>query len=886
MHMSTPPEEALPAERRDSSGEPHDPQPTANEQVAEPCALFALLRVTAGDRMPEGPLGPNNVPPSALVMPVEMAMEDLVQHARKCNNPGCLHVPGPLQIYRRMRPNSIHGALGVKERIFRTLWTHRNHEFVRLVRDRIVKNQAELAEVISSGAFTTGNRLQELIDKMRKAGEDGLPVLNVLAAVLWATEFKGKDAELLFRCVVALIEWKQPTKTEGTKPAEEKDDSKLLRSEYRGAIRERDRAVQASEKLANELQLRDRQLDKARRDIEDIQGRYNHATEDIQGKYNHATEDIQRLQRQLRDKDLAYRDAKRDGERATNSAGALRRDLHEHQKTMGEFQAARANLALQLAEQRRTIEHLKLKLAAVPRGSDAVNLFLGEEEQRLDIAREISAGGDRVRADHDWTLYRKLKHAFLEAHPQYLQPAPVKVRAKTAARFLALGGAVEVGRSCYLLELGRHRIMVDCGIKPGPSADLHPQIEQLDHLDALILTHAHTDHIGWVPALVRRFPDIGIYCSKGTAALLPVMLDDCYKHYTRKIFVQRERAKYISNAAPVQELYDIADVQTVSSLVIKCSFNEEEGLPFGDVSLLFYEAGHILGAASVLLQDSTGRRIFFSGDFASFPQLTLGRAYWPDDIGEVDLLVLESTYGGRKPHRPLEDSRKDLVSFVAKTIEARGSVILASFGLGRAQELLKLIVTSMNEGALPRVEVYVDGLIKRVNPIYRMFANFDVPAESFYEVTGETERQEVAISAQTRPSIIITTSGMLTGGPVLLYASHLLPDPRHRIVLTGYQDEGAPSKVLRDVAEGRRIVTYEDERGDEAKFEAAMPAEEVGLSAHADQPGLLEYAGKLRPRQIALVHGESSGQKLLREQLLMIHPKSDVICGPSDLRLL
>src|SRR5258705_6640104 len=127
---------------------------------------------------------------------------------------------------------------------------------------------------------------------------------------------------------------------------------------------------------------------------------------------------------------------------------------------------------------------------------------------------------------------------------------------------------------------------------------------------------------------------------------------------------------------------------------------------------------------------------------------------------------------------------------------------------------------------------------------------------------------------------------MLTGGPVLYYARHLLPDPRHRIVLTGYQDEGAPSRVLREIAVGRRVITYQDERGDEVKFEAAMPAKEVGLSAHADQPGLLRYASKLRPRQIALVHGESRGQQLLRQQLLNIHPGADVLCGPADLPLL
>jgi len=324
----------------------------------------------------------------------------------------------------------------------------------------------------------------------------------------------------------------------------------------------------------------------------------------------------------------------------------------------------------------------------------------------------------------------------------------------------------------------------------------------------------------------------------------------------------------------------------VPSLVIKCLFNQEEGLPFGDASLTFYPAGHILGAASVLLRDTSGRRIFFSGDFASFSQLTVGAADWPDEIGDVDLLVLESTYGGKEPHRPLEVNRNELVSFVRRTVEEQGSTILASFGLGRAQELIKLVVTSMNAGDLPKVPVYVDGMIKRINPIYRKLASFDLPATAINEVTGDTERQEVAMSAQTHPSIIITTSGMLTGGPVLHYARHLLPDARHRIVLTGYQDEGAPSRVLRDVEMGRRIVTYQDERGDEVKFEAAMPAKQVGLSAHADELGLVQYASKLRPRQIALVHGESQGQQRLRQKLLKIHRGSDVLCGPADLPLL
>ena len=182
------------------------------------------------------------------------------------------------------------------------------------------------------------------------------------------------------------------------------------------------------------------------------------------------------------------------------------------------------------------------------------------------------------------------------------------------------------------MELGKHRILVDCGIKPNECEDLHPEIERLERVDALILTHAHTDHIGWVPALVRRFPELDIYCSEGTAALIPVMLDDCHQHYMRKMFTQRERAKYIVNAAAVEEKYDAEDVCLVPNLLIKCSFNEEEQLPFGNVSLRFYRAGHILGAASVLIQDPSGRKIFFSGDFSSFPQLTVQAADWPDEL--------------------------------------------------------------------------------------------------------------------------------------------------------------------------------------------------------------------------------------------------------------
>ncbi len=280
------------------------------------------------------------------------------------------------------------------------------------------------------------------------------------------------------------------------------------------------------------------------------------------------------------------------------------------------------------------------------------------------------------------------------------QPAPVKIRKKTSLRLVALGGSGEVGRSCYLVELGKYRILVDCGIKPSATEDLHPEIDRLEHIDALILTHAHTDHIGWVPALIHKFGEIDIYCSEGTAALLPVMFEDGYSHYVRRKLAQRELAQRIHNAEVVEDEYDEKDMCDASRFAIRCDFDEVEALPFGDISIRLFRAGHILGAASVLVEDQSGRRIFLSGDFSSFQQLTIPAARWPDDLGEIDLLVLESTYGKRN-HPPLPESRRELISFVREITEVRkGSVILASFGLGRAQELLKLIGTARLQGEL------------------------------------------------------------------------------------------------------------------------------------------------------------------------------------------
>ena len=714
----------------------------------------ALLCAMFGDRIPKGPLGPDTVPAAVLALPINLATQQLVRHARKCQRHCCPHVPPPLQPYQRMRPSVIRKA---KERVYKVLWTHSTHELVVGVRKQIVDKHGELATEILTGRLLTADRLGMVLNEL---GANGT---HLLAAVLWALEFKGPGAEALFRSLVPIVAGGVSQSLDTDRIVSPDDDRlRTLKTRLRKAERDRERAKRIADQATADLHSKERALKRSKP-----------ALEDANRELRELAEAFHYVETRLRETEAAYRSLEQDAERATKVNSALRKELRDLQHEHAELEVGRSDLAHQLPVERRRIEHLKLELAAVPRGLDAVMEFLRDEEKRIKTDRMISSGGAKVRAEQEWASHRKLETAFLDSYPRYRLPPPVKIREKKSLRLLALGGSAEVGRSCYLLELGKHRILVDCGIKASGSEDLHPEIDGLERLDALILTHAHTDHIGWVPALVRRFPELDIYCSEGTAALLPVILEDCRRHYVRKMLTLRERARYISNADPVRAAYRDEDVSTVSKRTITCGFDVKEVLPFGDVSIRFYRAGHILGAASVLIEDQSGRRIFFSGDFSSFPQLTVPAADWPHDLGDVDLLVLESTYGGRE-HKPLEDGRRDLISFIRKTFESDGSVILASFALGRAQELLKLLASARESGDLPTIPVFVDGMIKQINPIYRKHAAFELPPGSFYEVSGETERQEVAVEAQTRPSIIVTTSGMLTGGPVIQYARQLL----------------------------------------------------------------------------------------------------------------
>ena len=833
---------------------------------------LAVFRATHGDRIPDGPLGAETVPPAVLALPIEIALEELVTHARNCPDLDCEHVPRFLGNRRGWRPDKIRSD---KHGVNKLLWDFPDHELVASIRERICAENEDLVEQVSTGSLLESGTLSDLL-RERKDG------LRRLAAVLWASEFAGPEAEELFRLLVPLADGlsgsalRKNAAGAGKEVEKEKEEKKELKKELRKTSRAYREARQSSESAGKSLQRKER-------DLEKLRAEYKAEKQE----HRKAVEDLERIREQVRQSDAACASLERDLDKAEKIREDVQREHRRLDQEKRDLAAERSELARQLATKELRVKELESRLGGLPRGDQAVQHFLREEKERIKQDRLIYAGSRKARADEEWRLHRKLKSAFLDAYPKFRDAAPKKLRRKSSLRFLALGGSAEIGRSCYLLELGEHRIVVDCGIKPGGSSGFHPAIDGLERVDALIVTHAHTDHIGWIPALVNRFDQFDIYCSHGTKALLPAMLEDCHTRYTRQLATRSEQAQHIANAGEVVAGYGRDDVLRVPEFAIACGFGREQELPFAGASIRFFPAGHILGAASLLIEDETGRRIFFSGDFSSFPQLTVPAASWPEDLGRIDLLVLESTYGNSK-HQAPETTRSELVDFIRDTTEKRkGSVILPSFALGRAQELLKLILKGKEEGHLrDDVPVFVDGMIKSINPIYEEHADFDLPLDAVLEVHGETDRDEIAREARNVPSIIVTTSGMLTGGPVVEYARHLLPDARHRIVLAGYQDEGAPSKALLDIsgAGGPRLVRLNGD-GKEVRFKAAMPARQFGLSAHADRPGLLEYASLLKPRHIALVHGAPWQQQDLSRGLALNHPEAVISCGPDPVEV-
>ncbi|MDY0397734.1 MAG: MBL fold metallo-hydrolase [Desulfuromonas thiophila] len=443
------------------------------------------------------------------------------------------------------------------------------------------------------------------------------------------------------------------------------------------------------------------------------------------------------------------------------------------------------------------------------------------------------------------------------------------------------GAAGTVTGSQHLIEANGKKILLDCGLFQGKrkeSFELNRSgLCQGEEIDALVLSHAHIDHSGRIPCLVRNGFSGDIFCTSATRDLCAVMLMDSAFIQEKDVeYVNRRRAK--RGQRLFEPLYTRADASRSLEQFVGLNYQRLHEL-FPGIRLTLVDAGHMLGSAHVILDiddRDTGKiqRLVFSGDIGR-PDIPIIRDPQPLREG-ADILIMESTYGDRL-HPPYPDSEKELKRIVTETVNQGGSLLIPAFAVGRTQQLVYALHRLHSAGAIPDVPIFVDSpLGVATTDVFRMHPEvFDAEIREFLLCDDDndpfgfgrlqytrTVEESKALNGLKVPAIIISSSGMLEGGRILHHLRNRIGDPHTTILMTSWQ---APNTLGRKLVEKQSPVRIFGE-----EFEVHARVEVLtGFSGHADRDGLVEFVRVMekKPHRTFIVHGEAESSANLAKTL-------------------
>ncbi|MFA5258461.1 MAG: beta-CASP ribonuclease aCPSF1 [Candidatus Pacearchaeota archaeon] len=437
-------------------------------------------------------------------------------------------------------------------------------------------------------------------------------------------------------------------------------------------------------------------------------------------------------------------------------------------------------------------------------------------------------------------------------------------------RVTVLGGGRQVGRSCFLLSTPQTKVLLDCGINvAGKGKEKFPYLDvsefKINELDAIILSHAHLDHSGLIPYLFKMGYAGPIYMTAPTRDISALLALD---------FIG---VAYKQAAAP---LFSSTDIKEMVKHTICLDYNEVTDIA-PDMRITFYNAGHALGSAITHINIGNGaHNLVYTGDFKFDRTRLLDRAI--SNFPRLETMIIESTYGGKNNILPTRsEAEGELINHVKETIEKGGKILIPELGLGRAQETMLILEEAMRENKLPKVPIYIDGMIWDINGIhtaYPDFLNSNVRREVFadnnpfvseiFQRVGSFQERKLVIEGG--PCVVLATSGMLQGGASVEYFRHFSQGKNNKICFVCYQGAGSLGRQIQDGIKQVKMTIEGKEEDINVNLEVITID---GLSAHAGRKELLDFANRAQPKpnRVIINHGEQSKCLDLASSIYKLH---------------